>query len=120
MDNIVSGFFCKSKAKIRDVQTSDKKVFHHVFHRPRRNRSHKSPEAEFKILRMFYNIFSYFCLVLLTLRTLRTLSTLSTIVQESASSLHARTVHLFLDASLCEETALLRLYEAGDEHVKLV
>ena len=57
MDNIVSGFFCKSKAKIRDVQTSDKKVFHHVFHRPRRNRGHKSPEAEFKFLRMFYNMF---------------------------------------------------------------
>lgn len=60
MDNIVSGFFCKSKAKIRDVQTSDKKVFHRVFHHPRRNRSHKSPEAEFKFLRMFYNIKYHF------------------------------------------------------------
>ena len=120
MDNIVSGFFCKSKAKIRDVQTSDKKVFHHVFHHPRRNRSHKFPEAEFNFFDMFYNIKPvFFCLVLLTLRTPRILSTL-TIIRISASSLHARTVHLFLDAPLCEETALLRLYEAGDEHVKLV
>ena len=63
MDNIVSGFFCKSKAKIRDVQTSDKKVFHHVFHRPSPNRSHKSPEAEFKFLRMFYNIKPVFFLL---------------------------------------------------------
>ena len=33
MDNIGSGFFCKSRAKNRDVQTSEKKVFHRVFHR---------------------------------------------------------------------------------------
>ena len=42
------------------------------------------------------------------------------IIRVSTSGLHAGAIHLLLDASLFEETPLLSLYEARDEHIKLV
>ena len=50
----------KNTSYYRYMQALEHEVFHHVFHHQGANRSHKYPSAEFKFLRMFYNIFGRF------------------------------------------------------------
>ena len=50
----------KNTSYSRYMQAPEHEVFHHVFHRQGANRSHKYPCAEFKFLRMFYNMFGCF------------------------------------------------------------